>query len=308
MSKQKSFKVFDNNTHEQIQAIEASGLLALTEIAGLENPLCKKTATADQEHDLLAFRNIGQDEFNKYIEYSVLGKSSVTFSQRKRKLATFGEKRVSKKVLTQLQKDIKLVQTCMHKKLLWSKISKQPVSSVADQYIPLPLAISDNTGQPQKGQKSYTTTTLETRYKSSNPTVFFNSFPPGWTPQCCILEGMFMINTHPTGSHKNFTAYGSSDSSYHSGPEVLLKFMLYLTTLVGSVKLLSSLKGTGGTMHRLSWWATSVMRLLVIWQFPNHGEKTSLIAEPVKETWYFFSHNTFSRIPQSTWEMGKCFS
>lgn len=209
ISNRSSVKKFAANIHKQVKAIEASGLLPLTESAHLENPLCNKTATAEQEHDLLAFREVGEEEFNKYVEYYVLGNASINTAQRKRKLATFAEKRVCKRSLTQLQKDIKLVQTCMHKKLLWSKVSNQPVTSVADQYIPLPLAISDNEGKPRKGQKSYTSTTLETRYKSSQPKVFLMSLPTGWTPDCCILEGMFVINTSPTGSHKTFEAYGN---------------------------------------------------------------------------------------------------
>jgi len=97
----------------------------------------------------------------------------------------------------------------MQKKLLWSKVTKQPVENVVEQYIPLPLAISDNEGLPRKGQKKFATTCLEARYRNSNPTVFMNSISAGWTPECCILEGMFMINTTPTGNHKTFEQYGN---------------------------------------------------------------------------------------------------
>ena len=208
----------------------------LNESIGLQNPLCHKQATVEEQHDLLVFRDIGQGEFNKYIDYYILGKSSVHVSQRKRKLATFCEKKVNKTAMSQLQKDIKLVQICMHKKLLWSKISKQPVPSVADQYISLPLAISDHNGLPRKGQKSYTTTTLETRYTCSNPTIFLNSLPPGWQPDCCILEGMFMINTSPTGSHKTFESYGNFLVRRFITPQWVkgaTEVHVYLTTLVG---------------------------------------------------------------------------
>ncbi len=135
---------------------------------------------------------------------------------------------------------MKLVKTCMQNKLLWSKKSKQPVSSGGDQYIPLPLAISDNNGLPRirgpllsdiaKEQKCYTTTTLETRYTCSSPSIFFNSLPLGWKSECCTLEGMVMINTTPTGSHTTFEDYGnflSGDLLYHSGfkvPEVHIIF------------------------------------------------------------------------------------
>ncbi len=201
--------MYNENIFEQLQAIKTSGLLNATTSTCLENPLCHKKASQEQQCDLLAFRDIGQSEFDKYIDYYILRKSSIQVSQRKRKLSTFGEVKINKRGFSQLQKDMKLVRTCMQKKLLWSKKSKQPVSSVADQYIPLPLAISDNNGLPRKGQKCYTTTTLETRYKCSSPSIFFNSLPLGWKPECCILEGMVMINTTPTGSHTTFEDYGN---------------------------------------------------------------------------------------------------
>lgn len=55
VSNHSSVKKFAKNIHEQVQAIETSRLLALTESVGLENPLCNKKPTSEQEHDLLAF-------------------------------------------------------------------------------------------------------------------------------------------------------------------------------------------------------------------------------------------------------------
>ena len=51
------------------------------------------------------------------------------------------------------------------------------------------------------------TKSLVTRYKSSEPQVF-TSTPP-WIPQCTIMEGMFLININPLGSHKIFSDYAS---------------------------------------------------------------------------------------------------
>ena len=76
---------------KQFKVIQESGLLELNENTCLQNPLCCKHATKEQQHDLLAFRDVGQEEFTKYIDYYILRKSSLTVSQRKRKLATFNE-------------------------------------------------------------------------------------------------------------------------------------------------------------------------------------------------------------------------
>ncbi len=97
----------------------------------------------------------------------------------------------------------------MRKKLLWSKTTNTAIKTVSEQYIPLPLALCDNTGVPLKGQKSYTTKALKAKYKSSTPSVFLNALPTGWVPECCIFEGMFMLNTAPLGDHKTFSDYGN---------------------------------------------------------------------------------------------------
>ena len=83
----------------------------------------------------------------------------------------------------------------MHKKLKWSKKTQKPVDVIAEQYIPLPLAIADNDGMPIKGNKSFTTKALKSRYKETP--VVTSQLPPKWTPDCCIIEGTFMLNTSP---------------------------------------------------------------------------------------------------------------
>ncbi len=116
-----SVKVYNENIFEQMQAIKTSGLLNVTTSTCLENPLCHKKASQEQQCDLLAFRDIGQSEFDKYIDYYILRKSSIQVSQRKRKLSTFGEVKINKRGFSQLQKDMKLVRTCMQKKITMVK-------------------------------------------------------------------------------------------------------------------------------------------------------------------------------------------
>ena len=75
-------------------------------------------------------------------------------------------------------------------------------------HIELPLAIATNDGKPLKGQKKYTTKAIQNRYHKVSPPIISNSLPTGWIPDGCILEGMFLINTSPLGSHKTFNDYG----------------------------------------------------------------------------------------------------
>ena len=89
------------------------------------------------------------------------------------------------------------------KNLQFSRRTGEPVNRPGEQLIELPLAIADNDGKPLKGQKSYTMRFLETRYKKAN--VF--SAHLTLMPECTILEGMFLINTTPLGSHKTMSEY-----------------------------------------------------------------------------------------------------
>ena len=98
--------------------IESAALLSLQDRdRGLVNPFSKKTVNPAQKHDLLEFRNIGCDEFEKYVLYYILRQASVHPPQRKRRLATFAERKPSKRVVSQLERDRRLVDKCLHKKL-----------------------------------------------------------------------------------------------------------------------------------------------------------------------------------------------
>ena len=116
---------------------------------------------------------------------------------------TFSERKATKTQVNQLEK----VTKCLHRRLKWHQQTGQPLQNLAEQYIPYPLAISDNKGTPLKGQKSNATKYLENRYNSSEIPVILNNIPSGWTPQCAIIEGMFIINTSPLGTHKTYGEY-----------------------------------------------------------------------------------------------------
>ena len=155
------------------------------------------------------FYSIGEKEFERYVEYNILRRPSTNAPNRKHKIVTFSERKVTKTQINQLEKDKKLVTKCLHRRLKWYQQTGQPVQTLAEQYIQFPLAISDNKGNPIKGQKSYATKFLGKKYKNSACPIILNNTPPGWTPQCAVLEGMFIINTSPLGTHKTYGEYAS---------------------------------------------------------------------------------------------------
>ena len=88
-----------------------------------------------------------------------------------------------------------MVQKYLHKKLKWSKQTGKPVEKIAEQYVPIPLALVDSNGMPIKQQESNATKALKSRYKDAKPKVFSNSLPEGWVAGSVIVEVMIMVNT-----------------------------------------------------------------------------------------------------------------
>ena len=191
-----------------IKTIQANNLFQLsTDNCGLINPFTKKVATQGQQHDLLTFRSIGQQEFLLRISYVILKKPSVKAPNRRRRLVTFTERKVNKSRISQLERDKKLILSAMKRKMQFSRRIGAPIERPGEQLLELPLAISDNDGNPLKGEKSYTSRSLEARYKSATPAAFTTDLP--WTPECSLIEGMFIINTTPLGHHKSLGNYAS---------------------------------------------------------------------------------------------------
>ena len=193
-------------TVEAVKRRINEGLLT-AELPALTNPYTEKEATKQQQEDLMNFREIGEKEFEKYVEYNILHKPSTKTPNRKRKLLTFSHCKANKAHSNQLERDKQLVMKCLQKRLKWYQQTGKPVEKLAEQYIPFPLAISDNKGNPIKGQKSFTTKVFETRYTDSPYPVIMNIIPSNLTPQCVVLEGMFLINTSPLRTHTTFGDY-----------------------------------------------------------------------------------------------------
>ena len=70
------------------------------------------------------------------------------------------------------------------------------------------LVLSFSSGEVHlKGQKSYSTKAIETRYKESSPAVILSGLLQGWKPECSIIDRMFIINTTPLGTHRTLADY-----------------------------------------------------------------------------------------------------
>ena len=209
----------EHNTVCQVEAINNSVLLEHATVdRGLINPFTQKAATTQQSCDLLNFRDIGQWEFLNHISFYILKKPSISAPIRKRRLQTFSSKKVNKKRVSQLEKDRNLILSCMRKKIKWSLRTGIPIEKAGEQLIALPLAISDHLGNPNKGQKSYMTKAIANRYKKCPQPIILNEYPQGWRPQCCLMEGMFMINTSPLGSHTTYGDYARFLMQRHVTP------------------------------------------------------------------------------------------
>ena len=73
------------NINAQITLILSAQYLSLTSAStGLLNPFSKRSATQEEQHDLMQFRAIGQREFERHVGYYVLKQPSVHPHREKR--------------------------------------------------------------------------------------------------------------------------------------------------------------------------------------------------------------------------------
>lgn len=179
--------------------IKSSNLLPVSYSPNLtlRNPFTGVTATAEQQHDLLRFEEIGQEDFQTIIKYTYLKDKSCKLKNHN--LKTFTTKKVTKRNYTQLQKEKQLVATCLKKRLIWlQEHGEESMSNNGDhQFLELPRALCSSDGLPNKGQKS----TITSFFKNKYPSVFLSKFPSNWLPQSVIIEGMIIINVTPIRIH-----------------------------------------------------------------------------------------------------------
>ena len=198
----------ERNIRAQLTAIAGSALTeSVGEQHGLMNPFTGEAARDQNSHDLLNFRKRGEEEYLLRISYFTLKTPSVQAPNRRRALKTFSTKQVNKRRVNQLERDRSLVLSAIKKKIQFSQKTGKPIDRPGEQLLVLPLSLTDNEGNPLKGQKSYFTRSLEARYKQSTIPIVTPYLPEGWELECSIIEGMFLINTSPLRTQTTMTDY-----------------------------------------------------------------------------------------------------
>ena len=100
-----------------VELLQTADVLPLTtKNRGLVNKFTQKVANPAQRSDLLNFQSLGQQEFLQRVSSVILKTPSVQTPNRKHRLQTFSEKKVTKSRVSQLEKDRKLIITAMKKK------------------------------------------------------------------------------------------------------------------------------------------------------------------------------------------------
>ena len=175
---------------------------------GLWNILDKIKATPEQERDMLSFRSTGQEAYETYVKAKLLKEASTIVPIRKKRLCTFSATQSEKKRIKQLHKEQKLSQCLLKRHVSWLAANGNEAINPDILFGPLstvPQALSDGNGMPYKSAKSQTTGYLEKRY--SNMPVVLSSLSSEWVPDSVILEGMFLIQTHPLPTMRNLQDY-----------------------------------------------------------------------------------------------------
>ena len=101
----------------------------------------------------LTFRDLGQDEYESYVQHTFVKKSSTNkVTVKHQKLKNFTKPKVTKQRLQSLEHDKKKVSMCLKRKLEAADQGQpQPRS---EQYLELPMALCDGNGMPNRGNKS----------------------------------------------------------------------------------------------------------------------------------------------------------
>ena len=201
----KCTKVANVNIAKMLDLIEAKQILDISGTTSLANKITNVIATPDQQHDLLAFRAIGQVKFENHVACRILQKPSAQAPSRLKKLKTFTVCKSTKQKAKQIDKERKIIENCTKKQLAMYRSGKPSDSKFNPPYIVLPRALADENGNPHKANKSTPTSFFKNRYCENN--VITNEFPPNWMPDSVLLEGMFMIQTTPILGVVKFADY-----------------------------------------------------------------------------------------------------
>ena len=115
----------DANINKQVEKLSLSTVLSLeARDDSLHHLFNLKKPTPEQMHDLLNFREIGQTEFERRVEYYILRSPSVRPPKRQKRLLTFTEKKSRPKKVSEVERERKTQIECW-KKRGWPLLPEQ---------------------------------------------------------------------------------------------------------------------------------------------------------------------------------------
>ena len=206
-----SLKVEGNITH-MISEITKADLLPLhsRDINVLVNPFTSQKATPEQEYDMLHFYDVGLQSYFSYINYYILKIPSTNEAPiRHKKLLTMALPKLTKAKLSQREKEGKLVNLCLRRRLAWCNQTGLSYNPTTEQYSPLPRALSDEYGVPHVVTKSSSIwkDKLQARYGKADPQIFSSIILDEWKPETAIINAMFLLSIKPLRKAKTITDY-----------------------------------------------------------------------------------------------------
>ena len=197
-----------SNVQAQVQKLKTDSVsFPKFHASNLQHLFNSKAITPQQSHDLLNFREIGQIEYQRNVDYYILRTPSVKPPKHRKSLLTFTERRVRQKKGSQIEKERKLQLECWKKRVSYAVTTGVQDSMLYQQCLELPRAIATIDGKPVKGAKANITKCYERRYDKVTPQIVTTSLQNGWIPHSVIMEGMFLINISPWSSHKTIGDY-----------------------------------------------------------------------------------------------------
>ncbi len=138
---------------------------------GIVNVFSSIKALPEQEHGLLECYNIGIEEYNSYVSYQVIvTPTNAPAPVRHQKLLTMSSTtKGKKKRVSPQEREQKVLNKCLRKRLAWCAKTSQSYNTSAEQYTVLPRALCDSEGFPNKGNKKNWTDKLHKRYSILTP-------------------------------------------------------------------------------------------------------------------------------------------
>ena len=199
-------KKIETNIAEMMSTLKQSNTFeVVVSDRGLVNFLNGVKATPEQQRDLLTYHDVGEEDFKHYVNYYLLHTHSTKAPHRKKRLNTFSTSKKRKTREKQVQKERKLLEKCLRRRIQWIGSQGKVVASLSEQLTSTPRALADEEGLPLKGAKSKTVDFLGRRY--CDVPLVTSKLPSKWQPHAVILEGMFLIYTSPLSHHFTIKDY-----------------------------------------------------------------------------------------------------